>query len=697
MALTIGYNGQQYDDDIPLYLVDHTDTWVRNRNQSHPGWGLKQSLLDQWTREGYTPGPNEIGVPPEWWALENMPDGMYFYPEFGLQPGLGSGDLTSVSGVEYLLRNTVYTGGLGTYVNSAGDTVYNNHNLVTHSEDFANAAWSKQGVGTANAPTVTPETGYQTIRLDCAGTTSGDQSVINSASITSETGVDYYHMVRLRPSRPEDVGKTIGLRGLAGSNYTTVTLSGGWSNVSFVEPAFSTSGVLQMALRGTFTDSDVIDVDVQYAIVRRADLPVGQNKYLMTGASAAYAPRSIHHTVAAVGDPVPVTVNAWDGTWTIENWNPDGPNAWRTPGDQVSAIDLRNDNVTEVGKEYRFRFTLEHNETGVNRPIAYLGGSAPWINPETVSSQLDAGTYEVIRRADATLFIFRAMANTDVRVSNISVEEITGYTQQTQVTPAGIRLESEARTNLFLNSMTPATQSITVTAVEHSLQFRGFGTITLSGASTEGPLEGTGEGVVSLTFTPTAGSLTLTLTGDVREPQLEIGSLPSSYIPTFSAPVTRPAETLTVPAANLPAPPVGQPLDVSVQIAGLMDRVDGDRYDVMRWNTAAPRIYHYYDANLDNLVVFLEDTVGTAVSVSPSVIGTGVAAPFNGAGICASGTRTAACVDGGAVDEDATTTTVDGALLGLDLQICPVFMGTLSEFRMWWGDIGDFRLQEETK
>lgn len=86
------------------------------------------------------------------------------------------------------------------------------------------------------------------------------------------------------------------------------------------------------------------------------------------------------------------------------------------------------------------------------------------------------------------------------------------------------------RRNLLNATDTLSTQSVTVTAVAHTLAFTGTGTVTLSGASTAGPLIGTGaSNRVTLTFTPTAGSLTLTVSGSVTLAQLEIGSSATAY------------------------------------------------------------------------------------------------------------------------------------------------------------------------
>lgn len=116
----------------------------------------------------------------------------------------------------------------------------------------------------------------------------------------------------------------------------------------------------------------------------------------------------------------------------------------------------------------------------------------------------------------------------------------------------------EARTNLLLNSLLNgtnlSTQSVTLPASAHTLSFYGTGTVTLSGASTAGPLVGTGAypNRVTLTFTPSAGSVTFTVTGTVQYAQLEAGSFATPFIPTAGAAVTRSADACSIALAGLP-------------------------------------------------------------------------------------------------------------------------------------------------
>lgn len=109
----------------------------------------------------------------------------------------------------------------------------------------------------------------------------------------------------------------------------------------------------------------------------------------------------------------------------------------------------------------------------------------------------------------------------------------------------GLLIEA-ARTNLILGSAAPVTQNCTVTATSYALSFYGTGSITLSGTAT-GTLTGTSDTVRSvLVFTPTAGTLTVTITGTVKWCNLEASTFASSPIITTGATVTRTAETASM-------------------------------------------------------------------------------------------------------------------------------------------------------
>jgi hypothetical protein len=213
-------------------------------------------------------------------------------------------------------------------------------------------------------------------------------------------------------------------------------------------------------------------------------------------------------------------------------------------------------------------------------------------------------------------------------------------------------LVEEQRTNLLLNSATLSTQTVTVTAVAHTLSFYGTGTVTLSGTSTAGPLVGTAANSrVSLTFTPTAGSLTLTVSGSVTNANLEIGSFPTSWIPTTGTAATRTADVASITGSAF---------------SGFYNQTEGTILaSGSRYGTADGRLAGFDSGSISDTYVLTASSARNVVvsSVSNGGFGGGVTtansfaylAPIKAAATFSSADNETACLNGGAVASGATT------------------------------------------
>jgi hypothetical protein len=266
-------------------------------------------------------------------------------------------------------------------------------------------------------------------------------------------------------------------------------------------------------------------------------------------------------------------------------------------------------------------------------------------------------------------------------------------------------LHNEASTQLLHTTNALVTQAHTVTAALHTLHFTGAGTVTLSGASTSGPLVGTGTGEqnrVSLSFTPSAANLTLTVSGTVTDAQLETG-VQTAYIPNLAASgtVIRAADVWGVPIANIPYP-TGGSLAVSFAMEGFMTYADNGTTDALFVN---------WELNNQNYILMRLDTNSTltgrmgyiqgALNVTDFVFGSGAEygpgtnVPFKVA--MRNGSTFINGASNGTVLTANTTPTVFPNLSALDMQLLPIGNFHITKFRMWGGtegDIGDIGLGE---
>lgn len=115
----------------------------------------------------------------------------------------------------------------------------------------------------------------------------------------------------------------------------------------------------------------------------------------------------------------------------------------------------------------------------------------------------------------------------------------------------GLRIENASTRINTIAAAPTAAEDITVTAVAHTISFYGTGSVVLSGAHSATV---TGAGAfparTSLTFTPSAGTLTLTPSGDVQHLQVEVGDMTTPILGEGTA-ITRAADVCTTALSGI--------------------------------------------------------------------------------------------------------------------------------------------------
>jgi hypothetical protein len=242
------------------------------------------------------------------------------------------------------------------------------------------------------------------------------------------------------------------------------------------------------------------------------------------------------------------------------------------------------------------------------------------------------------------------------------------------------------------------TQSITVAAVAYTLSFYGSGTVTLSGASTAGPAIGSGAfpARTTLTFTPTAGTLILTVTGSVTNAQLEQGAFATSVIPTTTAAATRSADVASITGANFSswyrqdegtvfADVNSAPVNTIVQLAAdISDAAGNERMFIRRSSVGLLGI-----AVLDGAVTQADVGAGPVIS-GGARFAVAAAYKLNSINLATNGQI-------GTEDTSATIPTPDRLFIGQNFVSGQLTNGTIRRLTYWPTRLPDSTLQAITR
>jgi hypothetical protein len=330
--------------------------------------------------------------------------------------------------------------------------------------------------------------------------------------------------------------------------------------------------------------------------------------------------------------------------------------------------------------------------------------NAYWIKSGVIISANSAVAPDGATTAD------KIVENTATAIHRLQVNNISVVAGQTYVASIFAKQGERNFINLNFNGVFSARSTFDLDAGVVSATFSGSASVEVLGngwfrCSVTGVASSTqtSSGFFQINNSGISGDTTYTGDGTsglyVWGAQLEAASTPSSYIPTNSgSTVTRAADVLTIPAANLP----WNPLALSIQMDGRVTYADTGSFAAVffyRWISGSNQIYAR--VNDGGVRVGYIDAVVIANGVTDiSTSGVDVTSPNSpqSVSIAARHGSTFVQIAANGVSYAADNTpTVLPDLSAASLLLATAYNGTIRTFRMWAQDIGDAGLVEATE
>ena len=553
-----------------------------------------------------------------------------------------------------------------TMVDSDGLLKWRPHNNITKSNTFStwtknstvavdNAATGPNGVANT-ASTVNFSTGGSNLYNLSIFTVKAGEKVTLAAWVRSDTITSITFAINGRTSS------------LNNSLETNLAVTSTWTLVSFEATVISHDTGLFFII-GKFNPSSPVsqigDLEIYGAHVFRSDLggmvnnPDTNSSYVPTTNTNVYLPRLGHHI--------------YNGS------------AWINEG-ILHESKARTNLLTYSNDLTGASWLTTENSNTANAGVSPDGTSNANKVVPTVSSGVHY-TYQDLNlpSADHSVSVYVASAGYGFATICAGANFITHY--------YAVVIDLSDGTQTALYSAGSHLKTVTVEPVGsfYRVSISGDGEkYFVVGASDTGTYTPSSYGFKSFSGDGTSGIL-------VYGAQAEAGSTPSSYIPTAGATVTRAAETLTVPAANLPY----DNTNMSIQMDGRMTYVDtgvGLEVQQYRWQLNAT---NYISTNMQTVgartgqPVFSQRQSTSGLDQAgggDNVYNPDVNVPFNIAARHGS-TFLNGAHEGTLLIAD-TTPTILPDLSSTDLDLGYNFMGTIGQFRMWDEDITDAGIAE---